>query len=141
MPSEVWVRRSKYSLREDEVDEEENQYAGSHEDLRSYCDRDVVGVAGPDYTKRAGHDSGHAEAERKPGHDEFVSMTLVDLEDGHMANGATDEEEEEDRTDWNVNPERRSATKTGVTWRIGCVHSLQELVSGCTTIDSSDKYL
>ena len=92
VPAKVRMRSSDYSLRKDEVDEQQNQNPGAHEDHCCNSDRDVVWVASPNNPHDAGHGSRHTETEQEARHEEFVAFALVRLEDEHVADCSEDEE-------------------------------------------------
>jgi hypothetical protein len=60
-----------------------------------------------------GDNSSHAEAKGQHTHNEFVTASSVDLEDGHMARCSYREEEEKDSGDGDINADCRPATQTG----------------------------
>ncbi len=47
-----------------------------------------------------------------------MSPPSVDLEDCHVGDGARDEEDQEDCSNWNIDANRRNAAKTGCCWGI-----------------------
>lgn len=84
------------ALRENEIDDEEEQDTGVGEDVGGDGDLCIVWVIRPDDTHDVGADTGHGEAEQESGEDEFVAAATVALEDGHVEGGGGDEEHEED---------------------------------------------
>lgn len=62
VPTKVWMRSSHNSLREYEVDEEQDQNSCVSEDLRCYSDFDIVRIASPDDAHDAGDGASHTES-------------------------------------------------------------------------------
>lgn len=87
-PRPLWVGGSHNALREDEVDDEEQQDASRHKDLSGDGDADVGGVRCPDQPHGAGGDSRHAKAEEDTRQDELLAPTPVDLQDSHVSDSA-----------------------------------------------------
>lgn len=102
MPAAVRVRSSNDSLREDEINDKEEDHPCCHEDLGRYGDWHLCRSGGPYDSHHAGGDSGHAKTEHHSGHDEFMSPSLIHLENGHMGDGAENEENEKDGSDWDI---------------------------------------
>ncbi|KAL9607141.1 MAG: hypothetical protein Q9167_007918 [Letrouitia subvulpina] len=111
VPAAVGMRGSDDPLGKDEVDDEEKDDACGDEDGSGDGDGSVVRITAPDDTHDTGDDAGHAEAEHHGGHDEFVASTEVDLEDGHVGDGAADEQKEEDGGDWDIGSHGRMAAQ------------------------------
>lgn len=121
VPAAVRVGGSDDALGEDEVDDEEEDDACGYEDGGGDGDGHVGRITAPDDTHDAGDDTGHAEAEHHGGHDEFVTATAVDLEDGHVGNGAAEEEEKEDGGDGDIDSHGGMAAQScrgGRIWRM-----------------------
>ena len=78
------MRCSEDTLSEDQVDNEEQQDAGTDKDRCSYANLDIVWEASPDDSQDHSHYSSHAEAEGESTHDELVTSSFVDLKDGHV---------------------------------------------------------
>lgn len=80
--------RAHEALGEDEVDDEEQEHAGLDEDGGGDGQRDVARARGPGDAEREGDDARHAEGEEHDREDELVAAPAVDLEDGHVRDGA-----------------------------------------------------
>lgn len=126
------------SLREYEVDEEQDQDSRVSKDLRCDGDLDIVRIASPDDAHDAGDISSHTESKHQAGHEELVAFALVCLEDEHVARRSKDEKEEENGTYWNVDSDRRRQSKPGMRRRIRCRHL--HLAQSCQydSIESDD---
>ena len=93
MPTEVRMCCSEDSLSEDEIDDEEYQYASCDKDHGRDGNLNVVREASPDDSHDHGDDSSHAEAEGNGAHQILVTSSFVDLEYGHVASGTAHEKE------------------------------------------------
>lgn len=98
-PAEAGVVGADEALREDEVDDEEDDHAGLDEDAGGDGEADVVRVRGPGEAQDEGGGAGHAEAEEERREEELVVAPPVDLEDDHVGGGAGEEEDHEHRAD------------------------------------------
>ena len=74
VPAEAWMHSSHNSLREYEVDEEQDQNTRASKDLRCDGDLDVVRIASPDDAHDAGDDSSHTEPKRHAGNEKLVAF-------------------------------------------------------------------
>ena len=102
VPARAGMRGSDNPLREDDVDDEKQDHPRSDEDLRRNRDGYGGGSGRPHDPQHARRRSRHAEPELDPRHDELVSATPVQLENGHVCDGAEDEQHEEDGYDGDV---------------------------------------
>lgn len=82
-------------------------------------DTGVARVRGPDDAEDVGRDSGHAEAEKEAGQDELVRATFVKLEDGHVEDGAANEEGQQHAGDGIIDGDGWAATEAGVCGEVG----------------------
>lgn len=118
MPAAVRVRRSNDPLGKDEIDDKEQDHPCCHEDLRRYGDGHVGRPCGPDDSHHAGGDSGHAKAEHHSGHDELMSPFHIHFENGHVGDGAENEENEKDGSDWDIDVDGWSEAQCRVLRRV-----------------------
>lgn len=118
MPAAVGVGSSDYPLREDDVDDKQEDHSCCHEDLRRYGDGDLGRPRGPDDSHHAGGDSGHTETKHHSGHDEFMSPPHVQLENGHVGDGAEHEEKEKDGGDWDIEVDGWGEAQTSMSRRV-----------------------
>jgi hypothetical protein len=82
-------------------------------------------MGGPHEAHGAGCDTGHAEAKEGAAGEKFVALTLIELQDCHVCNGAEDVEEEEDTGDGNIGSVVGEAAETrgcGSVWGAGGLH-------------------
>lgn len=118
-PSQLGMIRPQNALREDEVDDEEEDDARIGKDTRRDGEADVGGMGRQADAQRVGDDAGHGETEEQGRQDELVRPPAVDLEDGHVEGGAADEEDDEDRGDGHVDGSGRAAAKLGNLGEVG----------------------
>lgn len=102
MPAAAGVRRSDDALGEDEINDKQEDDACCDEDLRRDGNGNVGRPGGPDDSHDAGSDAGHAETKHHSGHDEFMTAPLIQLENGHVGDGAENEEKQKDGGDWDI---------------------------------------
>ena len=102
MPAGVGVRGPDYALGKEEVDDKEEQHSGGDEDVGRNRNLDIEWVDGPNDAHDHGDDSRHAEAEHHAGDDEDMTSSSVDLEYGHVGDGADEEEDEKDGAYWDI---------------------------------------
>lgn len=93
-PSDLRMIRPQNALRKDEVHDEKENDTGVCKHLRCNSDTRVGRVRGPDDAEHVGGDARHAETEKKSGEDEFMGAATVELQDGHVEGGASNEEGE-----------------------------------------------
>ena len=95
VPAQMGVGGAEDAQGEEEEDDVEDEDADVGEDAggdgeahigRSGCQRE---------SEDEGGDAGHAEAEEGPREKEFVASSAVDLEDGHVGDGADEEDDNE----------------------------------------------
>lgn len=98
-PAEAGVVGADEALREDEVDDEEEDYAGLDENAGGDGEMDVVWARGPGEAQGEGGGARHAEAEEERREEELVVAPPVDLKDDHVGGGAREEEDHEHRAD------------------------------------------
>lgn len=80
------------SLREYDVDDEEENDTCCDEDLSCDSDANVLRMCAPCEAHGTRNYSCHAETEEHPRHKEFVALSLVELEDRHVHNCSPKEE-------------------------------------------------
>lgn len=113
MPTEAGMASPRDALRENEVDDEEEDYPGGDEDHGRDSQSDLCRTCCPSYPKDAGHRSSHAESKTHPGHEKFVTLSFIHLEDSHVSGGANQEEDEENGCDGDVNGGRGYSAERG----------------------------
>lgn len=111
-PAYIRMTGSYNPLSKKKVDNEEQDHSNCNEDVGRYRYLGTMLSKSPDDAHDHGGGAGHAETEHHAGHDEFVASSLVDLEDGHVGDGAEDEKEHEDCGNWDIEGDGGKATQT-----------------------------
>ena len=130
------MRSPQDPLREDEVDNKQQDYSSSNKNVGSYSDGYVGSPIGPYYSHRRSRYTCHAETKHRARDDEFVASSAIHLQDRHVANGSADEEEEEDGCNWNIDGDGGLTSELcgcGEVWRpwrrdLGWLHDCQYLI-------------
>lgn len=91
-PAKSRVVGAQHALDENQVDDEEDDDACVGEDAGCDGDLGVLWFGGPDDAHNICDEAGHAEAKEESAEDEFVAASTVALEDGHVEDGAGDED-------------------------------------------------
>ena len=113
VPAEPRMRCAEDALGEDDVDDEQQHHAGGHEDRGGNREAYIGDMGSPRDSNGVRGYASHAEAKGDAGEDEFVLPSQVHLEDGHVCDGADEEEDQEHGRNWNIGPHGRQATKAG----------------------------
>ena len=96
------MHRAQQPLREDQVENKQEQDTGSHEDLRGDDEANVREVCGPCHAQAERHGAEEAEVDEQDGEAEGRLVVLVCAEDEHVDCEADDVEEHEDGADGHV---------------------------------------
>lgn len=99
MPADARMHRAQQALDEDQVEDKEQQDAGSDEDLRGDDEADVREVGGPCHAQAQCHGAEEADVDQQDGEAEGRLGVPVMAEDGDMDCEADDVEEHEDGAD------------------------------------------
>ena len=119
MPSRTRVRGAQDPLCEQQIYDEQDDDSGSDEDTCGDGNGGIGWARCPNDAHDTGRCSRHTETEHGTGHLEVVAATAIQLEDGHMGDGAAQKQEEKDCGDGYVKTHGGLATQSGGSRGIG----------------------
>jgi hypothetical protein len=102
MPSDVWLFGSENALRENEVQDIDDQHTSIQKNARGYCETDIRLLLRPCDPKAKGDSSCHTEAKHHRRRDKFVVSPPVLLENCHVGGSEADIHNQENGTYWHI---------------------------------------
>ena len=109
MLADIRERSSDDSLCEDEIDDNQYQYASIEEDVGGNCNPHIVRITCPDNAHYASHRSCHAEAKECARGEKFMPFACIELQDRHVGYCTAYEEKHEDSCDGDIEVPRWEA--------------------------------